>query len=61
MRDAYAIPVERIAETWPEVLADYTVPACPYQGLQVFTRDDAEESRRRPPDHGLSLRNADGS
>lgn len=40
--DAYAIPVERLVEVWPEVLTDLTIPACPYRGLQVFTRDDSE-------------------
>ena len=43
VRDAYAIPVERLVDIWPEVLADRTLPACPYRGLQVFSRNDAED------------------
>ena len=41
-RDAYATPVDRLVEAWPEVLADRTVPSCPYRGLQAFTQNDAE-------------------
>ena len=41
-RDAYAIPVSLLVNTWPEVLGDLTIPACPYRGLLAFTADDAE-------------------
>jgi PAS domain S-box-containing protein len=40
-RDVYAIPVSRIVEAWEDTLADLTIPACPYRGLQTFTSDDA--------------------
>jgi len=42
-RDAYAIPVSRLREAWPAVLADRTIPSCPYRGLDAFTAEDAEE------------------
>jgi hypothetical protein len=38
-RDAYAIPVARLVEAWPEVLE--SVPACPYRGLLSFRAEDA--------------------
>ena len=41
-RDAYAMPVARLADAWPEVLGSLTVPECPYRGLEAFTVDDAE-------------------
>jgi WD40 repeat protein len=39
-RDAYAIPVARLVDAWPQVLE--TVPACPYRGLLPFRASDAE-------------------
>jgi hypothetical protein len=39
-RDAYAIPVARLVQAWPEVLE--TVPVCPYRGLLPFRSSDAE-------------------
>jgi WD40 repeat protein len=41
-RDAYAIPVARLADAWPHVLGFLTIPECPYRGLQAFTADDAD-------------------
>ncbi len=41
-RDAYAMPVARLADAWPQVLGSLTVPECPYRGLEAFTVDDAE-------------------
>ena len=41
-RDAYAIPVAKLASEWPDVLGSLTVPKCPYRGLAAFTIDDAE-------------------
>ena len=41
-RDAYAIPVSQLIQAWPDVLADQTIPPCPYRGLQAFTAEDAE-------------------
>jgi hypothetical protein len=38
--DAYAIPVARLVDVWPEVLE--SVPACPYRGLLSFRAEDAE-------------------
>jgi hypothetical protein len=40
VRDAYAIPVARLVDAWPEVLE--RVPACPYRGLLPFRAEDAE-------------------
>jgi hypothetical protein len=40
VRDAYAIPVDRLVDVWPEVLE--SVPACPYRGLLSFRAEDAE-------------------
>ena len=40
VRDAYAIPVARLVDVWPEVLE--SVPACPYRGLLPFRAEDAE-------------------
>ncbi len=40
VRDAYAIPVARLVDAWPEVLE--SVPACPYRGLLPFRAEDAE-------------------
>ncbi|WP_410582708.1 trypsin-like peptidase domain-containing protein [Amycolatopsis sp. lyj-108] len=37
-RDAYGIPVDRLIEAWPEVLA--VIPPCPYPGLRPFTSAD---------------------
>jgi WD40 repeat protein len=42
IRDAYAIPVPQLVAAWPELLADRTIPPCPYRGLRPFTADDAE-------------------
>jgi WD40 repeat protein len=42
IRDAYAMPVSRLVSAWPSVLADLTIPPCPYRGLLPFTREDAE-------------------
>jgi Trypsin-like peptidase domain len=39
-RDAYAIPVARLGDSWPEVLGG--VPACPYRGLLSFRAEDAQ-------------------
>jgi Trypsin-like peptidase domain len=39
-RDAYAIPVARLVDAWPEVLE--SVPPCPYRGLLPFRAEDAE-------------------
>ncbi len=41
-QDAYAIPVARLADAWPEVLGVLTLPGCPYRGLEAFTADDAK-------------------
>ena len=41
-RDAYAMPVSQLVAVWPGVLADLTIPRCPYRGLRAFTGDDAE-------------------
>ena len=41
-RDAYAIPVSLLANAWPDVLANRTVPPCPYKALDAFTAEDAE-------------------
>ncbi|MBN1173660.1 MAG: serine protease [Micromonosporaceae bacterium] len=38
--DAYAVPIAHLVEVWPEVLAELTLPACPYRGLQAFTEAD---------------------
>jgi WD40 repeat protein len=40
-RDVYAIPVPELADAWPEVVGQLTIPACPYRGLEPFTVDDA--------------------
>ncbi|MGH9120840.1 MAG: trypsin-like serine peptidase, partial [Acidimicrobiales bacterium] len=40
VRDAYAIPVARLVDAWPEVLE--SVPVCPYRGLLSFRAEDAE-------------------
>ncbi|MGH3872998.1 MAG: hypothetical protein ACRDSR_16080 [Pseudonocardiaceae bacterium] len=40
VRDAYAIPVARLVDAWPEVLE--SVPPCPYRGLLPFRAEDAE-------------------
>ena len=40
--DAYAIPIQTLVDAWPEVLADRTIPACPYRGLAEFTPADTE-------------------
>jgi len=40
VRDAYAIPVARLVDAWPEVLE--SVPTCPYRGLLSFRGEDAE-------------------
>lgn len=39
-RDAYAIPIARLVDAWPEVLGG--VPACPYRGLLSFRAEDAQ-------------------
>jgi Trypsin-like peptidase domain len=39
-RDAYAIPVARLVDAWPQVLE--SVPLCPYRGLLPFRAEDAE-------------------
>ena len=41
-RDAYAMPVARLADAWPDVLGSLTVPQCPYRGLEPFTVVDAD-------------------
>ena len=41
-RDAYAIPVTKLANSWPDVLGAVTVPECPYRGLEAFTAEDAQ-------------------
>ena len=41
-KDAYAIPIARLADEWPDVLGALTVPPCPYRGLEAFTVDDAK-------------------
>jgi hypothetical protein len=41
-RDAYAIPVARLTDAWPDVLGALTLPECPYRGLGAYTADDAE-------------------
>lgn len=40
IRDAYAIPVARLVDVWPEVLE--SVPSCPYRGLLPFRAEDAQ-------------------
>jgi hypothetical protein len=39
-KDAYAIPMSGLADAWPGVLGQLTIPACPYRGLESFTADD---------------------
>ncbi|MDF5753632.1 ATP-binding protein [Spongiactinospora sp. TRM90649] len=41
--DAYAVPVEHVANAWPELLGESAMPPCPYRGLQAFTAADAQE------------------
>lgn len=41
--DAYAIPVSQLIDAWPDVLADRTIPPCPYRGLRSFTAADAAQ------------------
>ena len=45
IRDAYAIPVSRLvaAPAWPEVLADWAIPPCPYRALDAFTGADGDK------------------
>jgi WD40 repeat protein len=40
-QDAYANPLRRLVQAWPEVVGPLILPPCPYRGLQVFTADDA--------------------
>ena len=42
-RDAYAIPLQVIADVWPEALGPALMPECPYRWLSAFTRADARE------------------
>ena len=42
VRDAYAIPVSELDRAWPDVVGRLAIPACPYQGLESFTADDAD-------------------
>uniref|UniRef100_UPI002AD3BA3D nSTAND1 domain-containing NTPase n=1 Tax=unclassified Frankia TaxID=2632575 RepID=UPI002AD3BA3D len=40
VKDAYAIPVRRLAEVWPDVCR--VVPPSPYRGLSAFREQDAD-------------------
>lgn len=41
VRDAYAIPLSRVAAAWPG-LSGVTTPPCPYRGLLPFSAADAD-------------------
>jgi hypothetical protein len=52
-RDGYLIPTVALRQAWPSVLADRTVPPCPYRGLNAFDAADAPYFVGREDDTAL--------